>query len=218
MSDNKFNIKAWIKRNIIGLLAIIVSIAAIVVTLTYKQPITVDWLGALVGILSLLVMMLIGWNIYSVIDLNKVKDDTKEINEGIESRINKIESKVKADMTYEMLLISNFYQSINVRSLEDSLACGFRNFEMLSDDNIAKSLWREWILSSFISLVDKDKVAHDVISYLNENTTEAERNTFISEFITYPEEDKDTKYKGVQELLLLLVNDSISNDDGNKPK
>lgn len=218
MSDNKFDIRAWIKRNAVGLIAIGVSIVAIVVSLKYNQPLTADWFGILVGILSLLVMALIGWNIYSVIDLNKVKDDTKKINEGIESRINKIESKVKADMTYEMLLISNFYQSINVRSLEDSLACGFRNFETLSDNNIAKSLWREWMLSSFISLVDEDKVAHDVISYLKENTTDAERNTFISEFLTYAEEEKETKYKGVQELLLLLVNDSISNDDSNKPK
>lgn len=218
MSDNKFNIKAWIKRNAVGLIAIVISIIAISVALVYKQPITADWLGVLVGILSLLIMMLIGWNIYSVIDLNKIRHDTEKINKELETRVNNIESKVKADMTYEMLTISNFYQSITVRSKVDALACGFRNFKILSDENIAKSLWREWILSSFINFVDKEDSAQDSISYLKQNIPLEERNTFVSEFLTYTEEEKKTKYKGVQELLLLLVNNCLCNDDSNKSK
>lgn len=218
MSDNKFNIKAWIKRNAVGLIAIVVSIIAISVALVYKQPITADWLGVLVGILSLLIMMLIGWNIYTVIDLNKVRHDTAEINKDIEARVNNIESKVKADMTFEMLQIANFYQSITFRSKGDSLAIGFKNFKNTPNDSIVKSLWREWILSSFINLVDKEQSANDIISYLKQNVDIEEINTFISEFLTYTEKEKETKYKGVQGLLLLLVNNGVSNDDSNKAK
>lgn len=218
MTDNKFNIKACIKRNAVGLIAIVVSIIAISVALVYKQPITADWLGVLIGILSLLVMMLIGWNIYSVIDLNKIRHDTENINKEIETRVNNIESKVKADMTFEMLAISNFYQSITVRSKVDALVCGFRNFKILSDENMAKILWREWILSSFINFVDKEDAAQDSISYLKQNVPLEEINTFISEFLTYTEKEKETKYKGVQELLLLLVNNCLCNDDSNKSK
>ncbi len=205
MSDNKFDIKAWLKRNAVGLLAIVISIAAIVVTLKYNHPISADWLGALVGILSLLVMLLIGWNIYTIIDLNKVRDDTSKINKDIEDRVNNVESKVKAHMTFEMIQISNFYQSITFRSKEDSLAIGFKNFKNIPNDSIVKSLWREWILSSFVDLVDKEQSANDIISYLKQNVKLEERKTFISEFLTYTEEEKETKYKGVQELLLLML-------------
>lgn len=165
----------------------------------------IDVVGIVIGIAGLIVTSLIGWNIYTVIDLNKVRRDTQEINEKIEDRMNKLESKVKSDMTLEMITISNFYQSITVRSQVDALACGFRNFKMLSEEKIAKSLWREWILSSFINLVDNDKYAHDTISYLKQNVKLEERKTFISEFLTYTEEEKETKYKGVQELLLLML-------------
>lgn len=165
----------------------------------------IDMVGIVIGIAGLIVTSLIGWNIYTVIDLNKVRRDTQEINEKIEDRMNKLESKVKADMTFEMIAISNFYQSITTRGINESLTIGFKNFKNISNESIAKSLWREWILLSFINFVDKEDSAQDLISYLKQNVPLEERNTFISEFLTCTEEEKETKYKGVQKLLLLML-------------
>lgn len=189
----------------LSITAIIFSIIAICLSWDGLGFSEIDVVGIVIGIAGLIVTSLIGWNIYTVIDLNKVRRDTQEINEKIEDRMNKLESKVKADMTFEMIAISNFYQSITTRGINESLTIGFKNFKNISNESIAKSLWREWILLSFINFVDKEDSAQDLISYLKQNVPLEERNTFISEFLTCTEEEKETKYKGVQELLLLML-------------
>ena len=58
---------------------IIVAISLIVsiISLCNSLPRTdgLDYIGVIVGILSLLITMLIGWNIYTVVDFNKRKED-----------------------------------------------------------------------------------------------------------------------------------------------
>lgn len=43
------------------------------------EPIEADWAAVLVGILSALVTALIGWQIYTIIDLRKMQKEVKEI-------------------------------------------------------------------------------------------------------------------------------------------
>ena len=54
-------------------LSLIISVISIVISVVRCEPIYTDWIGVLVGILSLLVTILMGWNIYQVIDLNKIR-------------------------------------------------------------------------------------------------------------------------------------------------
>lgn len=64
---------------IFSLAAIIMSIVAV----ANKCPrfnLEFDYLGLLVGILSLLVTALLGWNIYQVIDLKRAKQEIKDIH------------------------------------------------------------------------------------------------------------------------------------------
>ena len=58
-------------------MAILISIAALFVSWLRCEPLEADWIGILVGVLSLLVTILIGWQIYSVIDMKKTVDDIK---------------------------------------------------------------------------------------------------------------------------------------------
>lgn len=203
---------------LLSIIAVVFSIIAVCLSWNGLGFNGIDIVGVVLGVAGLIVTALIGWNIYTVIDFNKIKSDTEKINKEIETRVNNIESKVKADMTFEMIAISNFYQSITTRGINESITIGFKNFKNISNESIAKSLWREWILLSFINFVDKEDSAQDLISYLKQNVPLEERKTFISEFLTYTEEEKETKYKGVQELLLLLVNNCICDKDNNKPK
>lgn len=54
---------------VLTVLAILLSVAAIAITIPRKPEVDFDYQGVIVGILSLLVTVLIGYNVYSLIDL-----------------------------------------------------------------------------------------------------------------------------------------------------
>lgn len=47
----------------------------------YDKRIEADWMGILIGILALLVTVLVGWNIYSLIDIRNMCPENIEMNE-----------------------------------------------------------------------------------------------------------------------------------------
>lgn len=69
----------------ISLLAIIISIIALLISWLRCEPLEMDWMSVLVSILSILVTLLIGWQIYSVLDIKKtvkeIKTNTNKIQE-----------------------------------------------------------------------------------------------------------------------------------------
>ena len=65
----------------LSIAAIIMSVAAVSMVIFRIEPITYDWMGVLVGVLSILVVTLIGWNIYTAVD---AKTTLKEQNKKIE--------------------------------------------------------------------------------------------------------------------------------------
>lgn len=206
MSDNKFNIKAWIKRNAVGLIAIVVSIIAISVALVYKQPITADWLGVLVGILSLLVMLLIGWNIYSVIDLNRLKNDTEILNNTIDKEVDKKIKASKVDVTMELMRITHFLIDTKKSNQPmDGIIVAFKTFKSSDDSIWLKSMSREWILGLMTSFIKHNILTESNLKQLKDELTDGEIEFFLSEFLNYSVEEKTERYHGLQELLISLL-------------
>lgn len=84
--------KNWIKSywsNCLSITAIICSLVAICVSLPSAPNLGMDYTGVIVGILSLLVTMLIGWQIWNVIAIDKKIRD--EVNKAKSSFIKEIE-------------------------------------------------------------------------------------------------------------------------------
>lgn len=68
----------WIKSywsNCLSIAAIVCSVVAICVSLPSSPELGMDYIGVIVGILSLLVTMLIGWQIWNVIAIDKKIDN-----------------------------------------------------------------------------------------------------------------------------------------------
>ena len=55
----------------ISVISLVVSLISVSCVLLRCEPMTMDWMGMLVGILSLLVTILIGWQIYNVLQVSK---------------------------------------------------------------------------------------------------------------------------------------------------
>lgn len=62
---------------LISLLALLVSIITLCLVKPHCSELSFDYQGVIVGILSLLVTALIGWNIYTTIDLKGKIDEFK---------------------------------------------------------------------------------------------------------------------------------------------
>lgn len=73
MKKENRNWIAWIALGVSGI-AIIVSVIAICIACPHIPELGFDYQGVVVGVLSLLVTTLIGWNIFSIIDIKKIRD------------------------------------------------------------------------------------------------------------------------------------------------
>ncbi|UYI72850.1 MAG: hypothetical protein OGM07_15305 [Bacteroides xylanisolvens] len=84
--------KNWIKSywsNCLSITAIICSVVAICVSLPSAPELGIDYIGVIVGILSLLVTMLIGWQIWNVIAIDKKIDGkVKQTSDSLTESIN----------------------------------------------------------------------------------------------------------------------------------
>ena len=69
--------------------SIFLSLAALCTSYFRCEPITMDWMGVLVGVLSFLVTVLLGWQIYTLLDIKKLQEEIKRKDEGIYKRSEK---------------------------------------------------------------------------------------------------------------------------------
>lgn len=80
-------------------ISIVISIASLILSiyaaLVCDKRIEADWMGILVSILSLLVTVLIGWNIYTLIDINRIRNNIAEtkatLSETIETSLSEVQ-------------------------------------------------------------------------------------------------------------------------------
>lgn len=74
-------------NKILHIVSILISLCALSFAYLRCEPLEKDWVGILIGVLSLLVTVLLGWNIYQIISIDKMMQD----------KINIAEEKFKED-------------------------------------------------------------------------------------------------------------------------
>lgn len=124
-----------------------------------KDNLGFDYIGVIVGILSLLVAILIGWNIYTVVDFNKKVEITGEKYKAIE-----VESK-KLKKDYQELK----KQFLNMQSeMEFSLVF---NYAM----SIKSKISNEYVIDAYMDALNiaiKDNLSQDKVDTLVDCITE----------------------------------------------
>lgn len=95
--------------NCLSIASIIFSVAAICVSLPSAPELGFDYIGVIVGILSLLVTVLIGWQIYNAVAIEqKIRNEVKHASDALKDEIKQEGSALKKDInkTREDLSIS----------------------------------------------------------------------------------------------------------------
>lgn len=94
----------------ISILSLIVSGIAIGVSFYRTKELSMDYMGVIVGILSLLVTALLTWNIYTVIDVKSIREDYEELKSKMDTEKKRLRDYVN--------IIQNFTMS-NIRLTEN---------------------------------------------------------------------------------------------------
>lgn len=94
--------------NCLSIAAIVCSVVAICVSLPSVPELGIDYIGVIVGILSLLVTMLIGWQIYNAVTIDKrIKGEVERTRNEIDSYFN----KQKVENLYMLTIVNGISQS-----------------------------------------------------------------------------------------------------------
>lgn len=117
---------AWIALGL-SVIAIVISIIAICVTCPNKTELGFDYQGVLVSVLSLLVTVLIGWNIYTFIDIKSTRDKIDDISSGATSMVQKNMAVTESSiwMIYHYLLLEKDPLGLEYRFIYHGVACLF---------------------------------------------------------------------------------------------
>lgn len=88
------------KNYLLCCMALLISATALVVSLFRNSSWDVDYPSLLVSVLSVLVTLLIGWNIYSLVDFNHRKKELKDITEDTSKKLNDYMIGVERSLWY----------------------------------------------------------------------------------------------------------------------
>lgn len=148
-------------------ISIILSIVALVVSLLLMFPclprilsnneIQFDYIGAIVGILALLVTILIGWNIYQLVDVKGIRKDFEAYKEDVKSDINRHLLLEENALVVEYSKARDWNKVLTIRS---NMAHRLRQLlENGSDTDISD------FVSSVTQMINKDLKGNEYMQY-----------------------------------------------------
>ncbi len=145
--------KLWIVFTISSF-AILLSLIAIGVNLPVVGELNFDYYGAIVGVLSFLITILMGYQIYTVIN---VKEELKEmsafrmaIDTKLEEQKNAITSEYKQELEYTLPL----FIALSKHDLEDILAYSFMVFAKTHEGSWARGFAYQTLVLTLLGIDD----------------------------------------------------------------
>lgn len=161
-----------------------------------------DYLGFIVGILALLVTVLMGWNIYQLINLKNIKKNYEarinEVKKDFDDRVKDIES----DNFIETNVLYNILDSkIRNEPAQYLAACinSFYDLKQMKRFSIIKCIALDFPLLFIKTLVDENPIIDYTI--LAKGINKQAMDYFICEFGKFKKEEREGKYKGVEQAL-----------------
>lgn len=152
---------------LVSLLALLVSIAALCVTKPRYPELGMDYQGWITGILALLVTALIGWNVYSVIDLKGMRVEIRELKERMEKQIKHANENTRLALSIDMIDSAPVLQAYSSNALPDSMIVMFNEFHKIENkESIGKILARSYITQNLIGLSLKEELFDKLIKEL----------------------------------------------------
>ena len=200
--------KNWI-TGIISIAAIIIAIIALA-NVAPTHGIDFDYMGVIIGVLSFLVTLLIGYQIYTVIN---VKDELKEIQKLRAEIDNTIDDKIKkaSEVTDEELNnIIPLLIALDMRNNVEIVATSLEVFNDARENSLAYT-FSDGLIFTFMNIVATygEKEQEDFLGQLKERTQYDYVGRFYGHMTTLTVEDREG-FEGTERMMLKLVNKFVT--------
>ena len=205
--------KNWI-NSILSIVAIALSIIAIA-KVAPTQIIDFDYLGAIIGVLSFLVTLLIGYQIYTVINVKEELNEVRKARDEIDDKMQKIADKLSKDFKEELCNAAPLIMAIASQDKGIIDTETFKAYKNSLPDQLSKELARQTILIILSGFVNtQESVRKQNLKELSESIKYDEAVEFYTDFSKM--EDK-TGLEGVESFMLELLGILANrNENGDK--
>ena len=193
--------KNWI-NSILSIVAIALSIIAIA-KVAPTQIIDFDYLGAIIGVLSFLVTLLIGYQIYTVINVKEELKEVRKAKDEIDDKMQKIADKLSKDFKEELCNAAPLIMAIASKDKGIIETESFKAYKNSLPDQLSKELARQTIiiiLSGFANT--QENVRKQSLKELSESIKYDEAVDFYKK--NKKMEDK-TGVEGIEPFMLELL-------------
>ncbi len=210
----------------INLIAIVVSIITLCLFWFRIEPFEMDLFGILASILSVLVTVLIGWNVFSVININSLeKRVDKKIEKKIKAKTKKEIEKSQSEVKTQIKDISDEIEKMNTETLNTYISLSFlysKGFSLYNNQEYSNSLYNLiQLIEISLKSIKKKKIDTDYeykIFFIEEAISVIEKmcnEEKCTEFIFENEEEYNKTYKALSEIKIIVgkyndINEIIS--------
>ena len=105
---------------VVSIVSTTVSILALIIAFPHYENASYDYHGGLVTILAILVTVLIGWNIYSIVDFNRRKNEVNSLYLAVNQALAEVSKwNNNSDGITEFSFVCVYQQMINIKPLPE---------------------------------------------------------------------------------------------------
>lgn len=199
--------KNWISTTI-SIVAIIISMIALAFVIPTDMSecgLDFDYIGAIIGVLSFLVTLLLGYQIYTVIN---VKEELKEIQKeraGIESTIKTRVENVKAQMKKDISNLLPVLIAIDSDEICDMISTAMKVHQEAEKDSIAES-FSDGVIMSFLNkgIPEDDKDREKYLVELSENLDSEGVANYYTYFLQKDASERK-EHQDIEKILVKLI-------------
>lgn len=174
--------KNWI-NSVISIVAFIISIIAIA-KINPTQVIDFDYLGVIIGVLSFLVTLLIGYQIYTVINVKEELKEVRKAREEIENQMQKIANNLYGEFKEELSNAAPLIMAIASKEKSIIETETFKAYKNSEPNHLSKELAKQAIITYLLGFANtKDEnVRIKNLKELSENIDYDEAIEFYTDF------------------------------------
>lgn len=210
--------KNWVSITI-SMVAIIISMIALAIVAPSDLSdgsLDFDYIGAIIGVLSILVTILIGYQIYTVINVKESLKEVQQIRAEVDTKLQDKADSLTDEFKEELYQATPLIMAIASTKKDIIEAEVFRAYKESGPKQLAKDLAKQTILAIFQGFVEMEdsNVRNEYIEQLARNVNYDDVVEFYTDFAKMNDKGQ---YKGVEPLILgLIATLSEKNDEGNK--
>lgn len=205
--------KNWIPTTI-SVVALGIAIVAIAKVSPTQVPLDFDYYGAIIGVLSFLVTLLMGYQIYTVINVKKELEDVQSLKEEIDSTLKAKVDQLTKNNQEELAHATNVLIAMLTHDKRIIVKALFKAYMESKPNQLARDLANK----SILTILEGCATITDVTSRrasLEELSRNVKHEDVVEFYTDYAKNGNKTDFKDVESVILeLLAILAEKNNDG----